>query len=102
MKADLHSWEFLGIHFTRVVQMLYRQPRGDSWELKADLGGRISAYEYHVRLACVLTSRQIMSCKLDSQHSYDTVDVLSENCAREDGWKSGHMLVVHDRHKQKS
>lgn len=48
-----------------LVQMRYHQPRGDLWELKADLGGRISAYEYHVRLACVLTSRQIASCKLD-------------------------------------
>ena len=82
--------------------MLYHQPWGDSWELKADLGSRIFVYEYRVRLACVLTSRQIVSCKLDQQHLYDTVDVLSENCAREDGQKSWHMLVVHDSHKQKS
>lgn len=82
--------------------MLYHQPRGDSWELKADLGGRIFAYEYRLQLACVLTSWQIVACKLDPQYLYDTVYVLSENCACEDGWKSWHMLVMHDSHKQKS
>ena len=45
----------------------------------------IFAYEYRVRLACVLTSGQIAACKLDPQHLFDTVYVLSENCAREDG-----------------
>ena len=63
-----------------LVQMRYHQPRGNLWELKADLGGRIFAYEYRVRLACVLTSRQIVSCKLDPQHLYDAVDDMSENC----------------------
>ena len=82
--------------------MLYHQPRGDSWELKADLGGMVFAYEYRVRLACVLTSQQIVSCKLDPQHLDETVDDMSDNCAHEDGRKSWNILVVHDSHKQKS
>ena len=82
--------------------MLYHQPRGDSWELKADLGGMVFAYEYRVRLARVLTSQQIVSCKLDPQHLYETVDDMSDNCAHEDGRKSWNILVVHDSHKQKS
>ena len=39
---------------------------------KANLDGMIFAFDYHARLACVVTSRQIMSCKLDPLHSYDT------------------------------
>ena len=39
---------------------------------KANLDGMILAFDYHARLACVVTSRQIVSCKLDPLHSYDT------------------------------
>ena len=39
--------------------------------LKADLDGTIFAYDYRARLAYVMTSRQIVSCKLDPRHSYD-------------------------------
>ena len=50
---------------------------GDSEEKKtvfqkANLDGMIFAFDYHARLACVVTSRQIVSCKLDPLHSYDT------------------------------
>ena len=40
---------------------------------KADLDGAIFAFDYHAQLACVLTSWQIMWCKLDPLHSYDTL-----------------------------
>ena len=40
----------------------------------ADLDGTIFAYDYRARPACVMTSRQ-MSCKLDPQHSYDTLRI---------------------------
>ena len=33
--------------------------------IKADLDGTMFAYVYCTRLACVITSRQIVSCKLD-------------------------------------
>ena len=39
---------------------------------KANLDGMIFAFDYHARQACVVTSRQIVSCKLDPLHSYDT------------------------------
>ena len=39
---------------------------------KTDLDGMIFAYDYRAGLACVVTSRQIVSCKLDPLHSYDT------------------------------
>ena len=50
---------------------------GDSEEKKtvfqkANLDGMIFAFDYHARLACVVTSRQIVSCKLDPLLSYDT------------------------------
>ena len=62
------------------------------------------AYEYSAQLASVMTSRQIVSCKLDTRHSHDMhLDVVSENqCARVDGRKSWSMLVAHDSRKQKS
>ena len=58
--------------------------------LKADLDDTIFAYDdYRARLACVMTSRLIVSSKLDQRHSCDTaVDVVSENCARVGGPKS--------------
>ena len=40
---------------------------------KADLDGMIFAFDYHSRLACVLSSWQIVSCKLDPLDSYDTL-----------------------------
>ena len=40
---------------------------------KADLDGMIFAYDYRAGLACVMTSQQIMLCKLDPLHSYDTL-----------------------------
>ena len=41
--------------------------------IKADLDGTIFACEYRARLVCVMTSRQIVSCKLDPRHSYGTL-----------------------------
>ena len=40
---------------------------------KADLDGMIFAYDYRAGLACVMTSQQILLCKLDPLHSYDTL-----------------------------
>ena len=40
---------------------------------KADLDGTMFAYDYRARLACVMTSGQIVSCKLDPRKSYDTL-----------------------------
>ena len=40
---------------------------------KADLEGMIFAYDYRAGLACVMTSQQIVLCKLDPLHSYDTL-----------------------------
>ena len=40
---------------------------------KTDLDGMIFAYDYRAGLACVVTSQQIMLCKLDPLHSYDTL-----------------------------
>ena len=58
-----------------------------------DLDDTIFAYDYRARLACTMTSRQIV------RH---VVDVVSENCARVYGPKSWRMLVAHDGRKQKS
>ena len=40
---------------------------------KANLDGIIFAYDYCAQLACVMTSPQVVSCKLDPQHSYNTL-----------------------------
>ena len=40
--------------------------------VKADLDGTIFTYDCHVRPAHVMPSRQIVSCKLDPRHPYDT------------------------------
>ena len=39
---------------------------------KADLDSTIFAFDYCARLARIMTSQQIV-CKLDPQHSYDTL-----------------------------
>ena len=39
--------------------------------VKADLDGTIFTYDYRARLAYVMTSRQIVSGKLDPRHPYD-------------------------------
>ena len=53
---------------------------------KAVLDSTIFAYDYHARLACIMTSQQIVLCELDPRHSYDTiVDAVSENCEGVDG-----------------
>ena len=45
--------------------------------LKADLNGMIFAlYDYREQLACIMTSQQMMSCKLNPRHSYDTLWML--------------------------
>ena len=41
--------------------------------LKADLDGTIFSYDCRARLASVMTSRKIVSCKLDPGHSCDTL-----------------------------
>ena len=38
-----------------------------------DLDDTIFAYDYRARLEYAMTSRQIVSCKLDPRHSYDTL-----------------------------
>ena len=48
----------------------------------------IFPYDYRARLAYVMTSRQIVSCKLTLDISATHVHVVSENCARVDGRKS--------------
>ena len=69
--------------FYETTRIFYRKDdfsvsdTGDSEEKKpvfqkADLDGMIFAFDYHARLACFVTSRQIVSCKLDPLHSYDT------------------------------
>lgn len=40
---------------------------------QADLDSTIFAYDYRARVACVMTLRQIMSCKLDPRHLHDTL-----------------------------
>ena len=55
---------------------------------KADLAGTIFAYHYRAQLAYVMTSRQIVSCKLTNDIRTTHVDVVSENSARVDGRKS--------------
>ena len=44
-----------------------------SCSIKFDLNDTIFAYDYRARLACIMTLRQIVSYKLDPQHSYDTL-----------------------------
>ena len=41
--------------------------------IKADLDGTMFAYDYCARLACVMSLRQFVSCKLDPRQSYDTL-----------------------------
>ena len=41
--------------------------------LKADLDSTIFALDYCAQQACITTSRQIVSYKLDPQHSFDTL-----------------------------
>ena len=43
-----------------------------SHTLKVDLDDTIVGYEYRARLACVMTSHQTVSCKLDPRHPHDT------------------------------
>ena len=55
--------------------------------LRADLDTTIFAYNYCVLLAYVMTSRQIVSCKLDPRHPYDRCSRLEQchtnlKCAR--------------------
>ena len=50
--------------------------------------GRFSRYDFCLRLSCVMTSRQIVSCKWDQDIRTTRVDVVSENCARVGGRKS--------------
>lgn len=56
------------------------RPLTKSWDpwaemvfLKADLDGTIFALVYCAQQACITTSRQIVLCKLDPQHSFDTL-----------------------------
>ena len=48
--------------------------------LKANLDGMIFACNCRAQLACVVTSQQIVSCKLDLQRSYNTLWMSSKNC----------------------
>ena len=45
-----------------VIQFII-YPASIGFSLKADLDGKIFAYDYRAQLACVMTSRQIASCK---------------------------------------
>lgn len=58
-----------GCHYACVARM---QP-AFGLTLKAGLDRKIFAYDYHARLASVITSQKIGLCNLDSRHPYDTL-----------------------------
>ena len=81
-----------------------RKLLGILYFFNTDLDGTIFTYKYRVWLAYVMTSHQIVSCKLDPWHPYDTFGCRKwKLCVR--GWSKVMTYasrVVHDSRKYKS
>ena len=68
--------------------------------LNANFNGTIFANDYHARLAYATTSCQIMSCKLDPQHPYDTCGCRKWKLCMCGWWKVVAYASHANSHKQ--